>query len=185
MDFEARIHDLFAAGTRAALQTGLYCGMFEALVVRASHKFYSIPVVRACTAVTVQILCLNITDDNVTSLVTGDAEQYRAFNLAASCKKSARTHVLVPACTLCSRKRSQITANGTTMLEWGKPGFGLTGTQILKLAFKCSVSINMIKAVLNMLGNTDLARSNYRYWLELLTSAVSAGASSPVCCVGR
>ncbi|WIA29388.1 hypothetical protein OEZ86_011892 [Tetradesmus obliquus] len=35
-----------------------------------------------------------------------------------------------------------------------------------------------------MLGNTDLARSNYRYWLELLTSAVSAGANSPVCCVG-
>ncbi|WIA29387.1 hypothetical protein OEZ86_011891 [Tetradesmus obliquus] len=33
----------------------------------------------------------------------------------------------------------KITANGTTVLEWGKPGFGLTGTQILKLAFKCSV----------------------------------------------
>lgn len=111
--------------------------MFEALVVRASHKFYSIPVVRACTAVTVQIPCLNITDYNVNSLVTGDAEQYRAFNLAATCKKSARTHVL--ACTLCSRKRSQITANGTTVLKWGKPGFGLTGTQTLKLAFKCSV----------------------------------------------
>jgi hypothetical protein len=85
----------------------------------------------------------------------------------------------------CLYTYTQVLANGTTLIDWGKPTFGLSGTEILRFATKCSAPVQMIKAVISILSSENMAKQNYRYWLEMLTSALAAGTSSPVCCVGR